>query len=338
MKTYRIQAGAGVATLNRFDAPTGALGASAVRVRIRAVSLNYRDLVVARGDSPVPSDHPLIPCSDGAGEVIEVGAKVTRLRAGDRVATTFFPAWIDGEPSVANTAGTLGAAADGTLAEEIIAEEAGLVSIPSHLNFPESATLPCAGVTAWNALFVAGKLKPGNTVLLLGTGGVSIWALQLARAAGLFTIITSSSDAKLERARALGANETINYRAVPQWQEEVVRLTHGRGVDLVVEVGGHGTLQRSVAATRIGGTIALVGGVSGFSTELAIAPLLVGAKNMTGIYVGSRAMFEDLNRFVAAARIQPVVDRVFDFDDARGAYAYLEAANHFGKVVINVAA
>jgi NADPH:quinone reductase-like Zn-dependent oxidoreductase len=222
------------------------------------------------------------------------------------------------------------------LAEEVVMHEDALVAVPPHLDFTEAATLTCAGVTAWHALFVEGRVKPGNSVLLLGTGGVSIWALQLAKAAGLRTFITSSSDEKLKRARSLGADETINYRTVPEWHQEVLRFTGGRGVDLVVEVGGHGTLNRSVAATGTRGTVALVGGVEGFAAELDIMPLLVGAIRLTGIVVGSRAMFEDLNRFVAAARIRPVIDRVFEFGHAREALAYLSSGGHFGKVVINV--
>ena len=185
-------------------------------------------------------------------------------------------------------------------------------------------------------MFVAGGAKPGNTVLLLGTGGVSIWALQLAKAAGLRTIIISSSDKKLERARSLGADHAINYRSSPEWQNEVLQITDGRGVDLVVEVGGDGTLGRSIASTRMGGTVAVVGGVSGFATKLDLIPLVVRGTRLIGVVVGSRALFEDLSRFVTAAKIRPTIDRVFSFDDAREAYAYLESANHFGKVVIKI--
>jgi NADPH:quinone reductase-like Zn-dependent oxidoreductase len=307
-----------------------------VQIRVHAVSLNYRDLMIARGDYPISSDKPLIALADGAGEVIAVGAQVTRFRVGDRVAATYFTDWLDGAPTPEKTARVPGASVDGMLAEEVVMHEDALVAVPPHLDFAEAATLTCAGVTAWHAVFVEGHVKPGNSVLLLGTGGVSIWALQLAKAAGLRTFITSSSDEKLKRARSLGADETINYRTVPEWDQEVLRLTGGRGVDLVVEVGGHGTLNRSVAATGTRGTIALVGGVEGFAAELEIMPLLVGAKRMTGIVVGSRTMFEDLNRFVSAALIRPVIDRVFEFGHAREALAYLSSGAHFGKVVIKV--
>jgi NADPH:quinone reductase-like Zn-dependent oxidoreductase len=336
MQAYRILSGKNQDALERFERKIPAPAEREVRIRVRAVSLNYRDLMIARGSYPISTDDPPIAFADGAGEVVAVGAQVTRFRVGDRVARIYFSHWIDGDPTPEKTAAVPGASMDGMLAEEVVVHEDFLVGVPQHLNFNEGAALSCAGVTAWNALFVEGRVKPGNSVLLLGTGGVSIWALQLAKAAGLRTLITSSSDEKLVRARALGADETINYRTEPEWQSEVLRLTGGRGVDLVVEVGGNGTLNRSAAATRAGGTVVLVGGVGGFAAELEIAPLLNGAKRLIGIAVGSRAMFEDLNRFVAAAEIHPVIDRVFGFDQAREAYAHLQAAGHFGKIVIKV--
>jgi NADPH:quinone reductase-like Zn-dependent oxidoreductase len=336
MQAYRVFYGRGQSSLERFERKTPAPGAHEVQVRVHAVSLNYRDLMIARGDYPTSSDTPPIAIADGAGEVAAVGAQVTRFRVGDRVAATYFTDWLDGAPTPENTARVPGASVDGMLAEEVVMHEDALVAVPQHLDFNEASTLTCAGVTAWNALFVTGRVKPGNSVLLLGTGGVSIWALQLAKAAGLRTFITSSSDEKLKRARALGADETINYRTFPEWDQEVLRLTGGRGVDLVVEVGGHGTLNRSVAAARPGGTIALVGGVDGFAAELEIMPVLGGAKHLTGIVVGSRAMFEDLNRFVEAARIRPTIDRVFEFGHAPEALAYLKSGGHFGKVVVKV--
>jgi NADPH:quinone reductase-like Zn-dependent oxidoreductase len=336
MHAYRIFSGRNEKALERFELDVPTPTAREVLIRVRAVSLNYRDLMIERGDYPVSSENPPIAGADGAGDVVAVGGEVTRFRVGDRVAGIYFANWIDGEPTPEKLALVPGASMDGMLAEEVVVHEDFLVAVPPHLSFNEAATLPCAGVTAWNAIFVEGRVRPGNTVLLLGTGGVSIWGLQLAKAAGLRTIITSSSDDKLRRARALGADEIINYRTQPEWQNEVLRLTQGRGVDLAIEVGGHGTLNRSVAATRVGGTVALVGGVSGFAAELQIPPLLVGAKRVTGIGVGSRVMFDDLNRFMAAAGIRPVIDRVFGFDQAREAYAYLRGAGHFGKIVISV--
>jgi NADPH:quinone reductase-like Zn-dependent oxidoreductase len=337
VQAYRVFFGRGQNALERFERKTPVPTAREVQIRVHAVSLNYRDLMIARGDYPISSESSPIAIADGAGEVIAVGAQVTRFRVGDRVAATYFSDWLDGAPTPEKTAKVPGASIDGMLAEEVVMHEDYLVTVPQHLEFTEAATLTCAGVTAWNALFVEGRVKPGNSVLLLGTGGVSIWALQLAKAAGLRTFITSSSDEKLKRARSLGADETINYRTVPEWHQEVLRLTSGRGVDLVVEVGGHGTLNRSVAAARTGGTIAVVGGVDGFAAEFEIMPLLAGARRLIGIVVGSRSMFEDLNRFVAAARIRPSIDRVFRFDQASEAIAYLSSAGHFGKIVIDVA-
>lgn len=337
MQAYQIVAGRDIAGLQPFQPPYREPGAYEVRVRMRAVSLNYRDLMVAQGNYLAISGEPVVPTSDGAGEVIAIGSAVSRFQVGDRVVTSFFPNWIDGEPTPAKTTGSLGAVADGVLGEEIVLHEDALVAMPAHLDFVEAATLPCAAVTAWNTLFVAGALKPGQSVLLLGTGGVSIWALQLAKAAGLRAIVTSSSDAKLERARELGADATINYRTDPEWQQEVLRLTDGRGVDLVVEVGGQGTLPRSLAAVKHGGTIAVIGGVSGFgASDVAAIDLIAGAKRLVGILVGSRAMAEDLYRFVEVTGIRPVVDRVFAFTQAREAYQYLADGQHFGKVVIRI--
>lgn len=337
MHAYQLIAGQGVSSLHRIVTTARELGPHEVRVRIRAVSLNYRDLMVAHGNYLRVSGEPVVPVGDGAGDVVAVGSAVTRFRPGDRVINTFFPAWLDGGPSADKTAQTFGADSDGVLAEEIVVSEAALVTIPAHLDYAEAACVPCAAITAWNTLFVAGGLKPGDSVLLLGTGGVSIWALQLAKAAGLHVVITSSSDDKLQRARALGADEVINYRTAPDWDKQVLKLTNGHGVNLVVEVGGEGTLIKSIAATAIGGTVAIIGGVSGFAgTPVDPLALIGGAKRLVGIYVGSRAMLEDVCRFVAVNQIRPVVDRAFSFEQAQDAYEYLEAGQHFGKVVINV--
>lgn len=335
MKAYRLTPGAGLSGLERIDLPTPQPGPHEVVVRMHAAALNYRDLMFARGNYLNRGWEPLVPLGDGAGEVVATGAAVTRFRPGDRVIHSYFPGWIDGEPDPAKTAGSFGTHFHGTLAGAFVVPEQALVAMPAHLDFAEAATLSCAGTTAWNALFAAGGLQPGASVLLLGTGGVSILALQIAKAAGLRTVLTSSSDDKLARARALGADATINYRTTPDWQHEVLRLTGGRGVDLTLEVGGEGTFARSLAATRLGGTVALIGGVSGFG-ETTIAPLALigGAKRIAGILVGSRAMLEALARFVEVNRIRPVVDRVFAFDAAAEAYAHLEAGRHFGKVVV----
>ncbi|HDR8964213.1 zinc-dependent alcohol dehydrogenase family protein [Burkholderia vietnamiensis] len=338
MHAWQVKPGDGIAGLRRIDATARAVGPTDVVVKIHSASLNYRDLMFARGDYLGIGTDALIPVADGAGEVVETGRDVTRFKPGDRVINSYFPRWIDGPPTPHKVSGSPGAQFDGVLAERFVSDEAALVAIPPHLDYDEAATLSCAGITAWNALFVDGALRPGATVVLLGTGGVSIVALQLAHAAGLRTIVTSSSDAKLERARALGADATINYRAIPDWQHEVLRLTGGDGADLVVEVGGRDTLPRSVAATKIGGTVSVIGGLSSFGgPELGLLSLIGGLRRLHGLMVGSRAMLDDVVRVIDAQRIKPVVDRVFGFDEAPHAYAYLQSGQHFGKVVIRVA-
>ena len=336
MKAYHVHPGQnfdGIVPIERTLPPPGP---REVRVRVRAVALNYRDLMMIRGDYNGGNSAPVVPASDGAGDVIAIGDQVTRFKVGDRVATTFFASWIEGRQTLEKSRLSFGGLIDGALAQEIVVSQHALFKVPDHLDYDEAATLTCAGATAWNSLFVEGHARPGDSVLLLGTGGVSIWALQLAKAAGLRTLITSSSDAKLERARQLGANTTINYTTTPDWQEEVLRATGGDGVDIVVEVGGAGTLKKSLLATRMGGTVAIVGGVSGWAGDIDPFQMIRGARHVTGIYVGSLAMLEDLARFVALHRIKPVVDRVFPFDQARAAYEYLDSGSHFGKVVIAV--
>jgi NADPH:quinone reductase-like Zn-dependent oxidoreductase len=338
MRAYQILPGDGIDGLRCVDFPGRELGTGEVRVRVHAVSLNYRDLMVASGNYLVTVDDPIVPCSDGAGEVLAVGAGVGQVQVGDRVAASFFPCWRDGPTGPDKVRHALGGDIDGMLAEEVILPEEALVKIPPGMSFVDASTMPCAGVTAWNAIFVSSNgVRPGDTVLLLGTGGVSVLGLQLARAAGLRTIITSSSDEKLQRARELGAHHTINYRTFPEWQEEVLRLTHGAGAQVVLEVGGQGTVNRSVASIAMGGTVAIIGGVSGFGGEVNPATLLASAKRMVGIFVGSRAMLEQVLRFADTTGLQPVVDRVFTFDQAREAYRHMESGSHFGKVVIAVA-
>jgi len=336
MKTWRVAAGGGIEGLKIQTESPAALGPTSVRVRLRAATLNYRDLMVLKGFYPVSTKEPLVPGSDGAGDVIETGSAVTRFKVGDRVTTCFFPDWVEGRMSGPKIATALGAGGAGTLAEEVVLDERSLVGSPAHLDHAQAASLTCAGVTAWNALFETGGLKPGQTVLLLGTGGVSIWALQLARAAGARVIITSSSDEKLARARALGASETINYSKLPEWSGEVRRLTGGEGVDLVLEVGGEKTAQQSLASVRMQGAVIVIGGVSGFGGAIAPRALISSATRMQGVYVGSRQMHEDLARFVAGAKISPMVDKVYAFGDAPEAYRYFEAGRHFGKVGVTL--
>lgn len=336
MQVYQFAHGQQIEGLKRIERAPREPGPNEVRVRVRAVSLNYRDLMCVKGFYPQSVPHPIVPASDCAGEVLSVGAGVTAFKPGDKIANTFFHNWDDGSVALPKVMQSFGGNVDGVLAEELVLPQNRLALLPAELDFTEGATLTCAGVTAWNALFVSAQLRPGAKVLLLGTGGVSIWALQLARAAGYEVLITSSSDEKLERARALGAHHLINYRKTPEWQDEVLRLTGG--VDLVVEVGGAGTLARSIASAGMGGTIAIIGGVSGFGAAADFSPrsLLMGAKHMVGIFVGSRAMLQDLSRFVGLHAIKPVVDRAFGFDQAQDAYRHLESGSHFGKVVIRV--
>jgi NADPH:quinone reductase-like Zn-dependent oxidoreductase len=337
MKTWRVAAGSGIEGLQSRSESPAPLGPNSVRVRLRAATLNYRDIMVLKGWYPVSGSGPLVPGSDGAGDVIETGPAVTRFKVGDRVTTCFFPDWIEGRMSLPRIASALRAGGAGTLAEEVVLDERSLVATPSHLDYAQGAALTCAGVTAWNALFETGGLKPGQSVLLLGTGGVSIGALQLARAAGMRVIITSSSDAKLERARAMGADATINYTTHPEWSGEVRRLTGGEGVDVVLEVGGEKTAQQSLASVRMQGTVVIIGGVSGFGGAINPRSLIVGATRVQGVYVGSRQMHEDLARFVTGARITPVVDRTFPYEQAPDAYRHFESGGHFGKVAVALA-
>lgn len=335
MKAYRLTHGATIDGLQLDTIDEQPLEPYEVRVAVKAVSLNFRDLMVAGGGYPVKQDNPIIPCSDGAGKVIAVGSHVSRVKVGERVMASFFPNWLEGPVDHTKIQSALGGDTDGMLAESVTLHENTLVQVPAELSYAEASTIPCAAVTAWNALFEVTDLRPGATVLFLGTGGVSILGLQMAKAAGFRTIITSSSDDKLGRARSLGADETINYRTTPEWQDEALRHTNGVGVDLVLEVGGEGTITRSVAATAVGGTIAAIGGVSGFNSQVSPSALLTSAKRLVGVYVGSRRMLEQAAGFMASTDIKPVVGSVFAFGDAKEAYRHLESGKHFGKVVID---
>ena len=318
--------------------PTAAAGQ--VLVRVRAVSLNQRDLLVLRGQYGAGGGdmHGHVPLSDGAGEVIAVGSGARRFKVGDRVAGIFFMRWLDG-PRTADVAASArgGGNVDGMLSEVIVAHEDSLVRIPDHLTFEEAATLPCAGVTAYRALFVEGQLEKGEYVLLEGTGGVSTFGLQFAAAAGARPIITSSSDDKLARARKLGAYGTANYRTNENWQREVRALTGNAGVSHVLEVGGRDTLPKALEALAFEGHIALIGGLSGFAASVPVGQLMNMGASATGIYVGSRADFEAMNRFIAQHKIRPVVDRVFSFEEAPAAYDFMDNGSYFGKIVIRLA-
>jgi NADPH:quinone reductase-like Zn-dependent oxidoreductase len=303
-------------------------------IRVRAVSLNFRDLLVIRGQYSRKLPLPLTVCSDAAGEVIAVGEAVTRVRLGDRVAAAFMPAWISGRADETKARSAMGAFAPGVLAEEIVLAEDALVPIPEHLTFEEAATLPCTGVTAWNALMVEGRVKPGETVLVQGTGGVSIFALQFALAAGARIAAVTSSAEKAERLRQLGAHTVINYASEPDW-DDVIRKSVG-AVDYVIEIGGTATIGKSIRATRMGGFIALIGNRAEGTADPGLTTALMKAIRIQGIFVGSREMFESMNRAIALHRIRPVVDSVFPFARAQDAFAHLAAARHFGKVVISL--
>jgi NADPH:quinone reductase-like Zn-dependent oxidoreductase len=330
MKIFTVAKGStGFEGLKRGERDKPTAGAGQVLVRMRAASLNFRDLAIIAGKyfrGPLTED--TIPLSDGAGEVAAVGAGVTQFAVGDRVVATF----TQGHPPAA-----LGYPLDGALAEYAVFPADGLLRLPAHLSFEEAATLPCAGVTVWNALMHGPRsLKPGETVLALGTGGVSIFALQIAKIAGARVIITSSSDAKLEKARALGADHGINYKNTPEWDQIVLELTDGQGADHVIDTGGVGTLPRSYIAVGQNGTVSVIGVMTRPEGDLSPYPLMTKFAMLRGIFVGTREHFEGLMKAVAVNKLHPVVDKVFDFEAAPDAYKYLKSAQHFGKVVIKI--
>jgi NADPH:quinone reductase-like Zn-dependent oxidoreductase len=307
-----------------------------VRIDVHACSLNYRDLIALRNKAGRNVDGR-VPLSDGAGIVSEVGAEVEQWAVGDRVAGCFFPLWQDGRFDLKHHQSDLGGTIDGMLAKQTTFDQNGIVEVPAHLSFEQAATLPCAAVTAWHALFERGQLKQGDTVLVLGTGGVSMFGLQLATAAGARVIVTSGSPAKLAKAKQLGACEVIDTSHGSDWSRRVWELTSAQGVDHVIETGGPGTLEQSMKSVAAGGQIHLIGVLSGFGpTSASLFPLLARNVTVHGIYVGSRQHFRNLNQFLAQHTIQPVVDRTFTFEDAFRAFEYLESAQHLGKVVIKI--
>jgi NADPH:quinone reductase-like Zn-dependent oxidoreductase len=338
MKAYQIpKGGAGIESVVQVERPDPPKPAHRqVLVKVRACSLNFRDLGIVRGSYRMPVRENIIPLSDGAGEVVEVGPGVSRVEAGDRVAGNFFQRWPGGEPAPDTHATALGGGIDGMLAEYAMLEEEGVVKLPPHLSLEEGATLPCAAVTVWHAMMEHAKLKAGEVVLLQGTGGVSIFGLQFAHAMGIAAIITSSSDEKLARAKKLGAVHGINYKATPDWDKAAVEFTGGRGVDHVVEVGGAATLTRSFHAIRAGGKITLIGGLSGGASELNPGLIFARRANVQGISVGSTQMFMAMNRAIEVCGIKPVIDKVFPFADAQAAYRHMASGAHFGKIVIRV--
>lgn len=334
MRRYTIRPGSGPEGLQIEEVPIPSPGRKQVLVRMRAASLNFRDLMIARGQYPGGTAAGVVPLSDGAGEVVALGEDCSRFAPGDRVAGIFMQSWLGGRIVDTDLDTALGGAIDGVLTEYRLFDESGLVRLPQHLSFEEGATLPCAAVTAWNALFGLRRLLPGEVVLTLGTGGVSTFAIQFARAAGARVIATSSDDGKLERARELGATDTVNYRTTPDWETRVRQLTDGRGVDLVVETGGPGTLQRSIAATAREGVVHMIGVLS--MGQIDPLPILTAGVLVRGIMVGSREMFEAMNAAMTSRFIHPSIDRVFHFDEALAAYSYLASASHVGKIVVAI--
>ena len=332
MKVWQVAREWSIDGMELVDRPEPEPGPGQVVVRMRAASLNYRDLITVQGLGGAYR-LPLIPFSDGAGEIAAVGPGVTRVSVGDRVCPMFFQSWFDGGPSASGRRLALGGTRPGVLQELLLLDAEGVTRIPDHLSFVEAATLPCAALTAWRALFDEARLRPGQTVLVQGTGGVSIFALQFAKLAGATVIVTSSSDEKLERAKALGADHTINYRSVAEWGKAAADWTGG-GVDHIVEVGGKDTFQQSLEAARVGGTILVIGVLSGFSQQVSIPTLFSKNLHVIGLSVGSRKMFENMAAAIGQNRMKPVIDRTLGFTEVPDALRLMQQAGHFGKITI----
>lgn len=326
----------GLENLRLVDLPTPACGDGMVLIRVHATSLNYRDLLMVRGHYDPKLKMPRIPLSDGAGEVVAVGAGVARFKPGDRVVGLFLQNWQDGGPSQAKSRGGLGGDIDGMLADYVALPERGVSHFPAHLSYQEAATLPCAALTAWNALFHAANTKPGDTIVIQGTGGVSIFALQFAKLVGARVLGTSSSDEKLERAKTLGLAKALNYKENPEWSSWVKKQTSGEGADVIVEVGGAGTLKESMKAVRVGGTIAQIGVLTSSEERFEVTSVLMRQIRLIGVYVGSHTLMDAMNRAIELSRMRPVVGKVFPMLETIGAYQYLEQGRHFSKVVISL--
>jgi len=335
MKAFQIQDDWSIDHLQRVERAEPVPKPGEVLIRLRAASLNFRDLfVLKRGYGASTGTLPLVPVSDGVGEVVALGEGVTRVAVGDRVSPMFFPDWIGGEPRAALLARILGGPLDGTMTELMAIDARSVSHVPAHLSDAEAATLPCAALTAWRALVTEGRVKAGDKVLVQGTGGVSLFALQFAKLLGAHVTVTSSSDAKLERAKALGADALVNYRKTPEWGPVVRELSGGEGVDHIVEVGGEQTLGQSLRAVRVGGTLSLIGVLSGGKMDVRLGPIVTRAVRMQGVTVGSREDFEAMARAIDQHRVRPVVDKVFPFDDLRAAFDYLASGAQFGKICV----
>jgi NADPH:quinone reductase-like Zn-dependent oxidoreductase len=336
MRALQVTEPWGLDEIKVVDAPEPKPGPGDVAVRMRAVSLNYRDLLMVQGiyGRAPGMGGPITPFSDGCGVVEAVGPGVTRVKPGDRVATLFFQNWISGPPKLEKLATALGFPIPGAGAELQTFNENGVSKVPEFLSDQQVATLPCAALTAWRGLFEDAALQPGDMVVLQGTGGVSIFGLQFAHAAGLRTLITSSSDEKLARAKDLGADHLVNYKTTPEWSKPVREATGGRGADFIMEVGGGGTIQESMRAVRIGGHIAIIGVVAGAGDPFNPAALIGNSAKLQGLSVGSRDMFEAMCRAIELHRIHPVVDKVFPWTEAKAAFEAMRGGEHFGKIVL----
>jgi NADPH:quinone reductase-like Zn-dependent oxidoreductase len=332
MKVWQIADHWSLQGLRIVEQPEPSPARGQIAIRMRAASLNYRDLLTVLGKGG-PFKLPLIPFSDGAGDVVAVGEGVTRVAVGDRVCPMFFQSWWDGKPTAANRRLTLGGTRPGILQECVILDAEGVTRFPQHLDYTEAATLPCAGLTAWRALMEEAGVRPGQTILIQGTGGVSVFSLQFAKMAGAKVIITSSSDEKLERAKALGADHTINYRNVPEWGKAAADWAGG-GVDCVLEVGGKDTFNQSIEAARVGGSVIVIGVLTGFKQQIAIPTLFSKNLRVIGLSVGSRKMFEDMSDAIVANHLKPIIDRIFPFAEVPKALQTMRDGGHFGKLAI----
>ena len=337
MKAYEIEE-FGIDNLKLVEHEKPAPAAGEVLVRLRAASLNYRDLMVVSGTYNPRMKVPAVPFSDGAGEIVSVGEGVTKWKAGDRVMPIFAQRWFDGDSSEEKRRTSLGAGSqwNGVLREFAAFSEESVVAVPEHLSFEEASTLPCAALTAWHALVESGRIKPGDSVVTLGTGGVSIFALQFAKMAGARVISTTGSEEKRERLSELGADETVNYREREDWDTAVLEVAGKKGVDHAVEVGGAGTLPRSLNAVRIGGHVAMIGALTG-AAGFNPTTVFMKAVRLQGIFVGSRRMFEEMNKAISVNKLEPVIDRVFEFDQVKDALRHMEGGSHFGKIVVKIA-
>jgi NADPH:quinone reductase-like Zn-dependent oxidoreductase len=331
MRAVVLESAYGIDNLKVIEKPDPTPGPGQIVVDIKAATLNYRDLATVTAPS---GRTPFVPCSDGGGVVSAIGEGVTRVKVGDHVAPLFFQGWFSGDPTPQGLGGALGGTLDGVLQEKVVLSEQGVTPVPAGYTDEEAATLPCAALTAWRGLVIQGQVKPGDVVVVQGTGGVSIFALQFAKAAGATVIVTSSSDEKLERAKGLGADHFINYRSTPDWAKEVRKITGNRGADHIIEVGGAGTFEQSLRAIRLGGKIAVIGILGGFVKDLNVAAIFGSNAFIHGVTVGSREHFESMTRAIEANGIKPVIDKRFSLDESRAAFESMQAGAHFGKIVI----